>query len=1478
MMATQKAENSVEFLPLAYLTTLNVLQTSNPLEFSEEILLQLSTDKPVSIISIIGPPGSGKSLVLRYLVKYLMSLEQEISNWMDWDSPEKELVSIKWKGSLSRTVPAIWISSHPFSLKLDDENASISTAVFLVYAQTLEVNNWMVDQNLKNLMGLVILHSSCIIFNAAKTVDEKYLSGIKEFISSGFKHVNPKQAEQKIQSAVFLIRDWNFPTEFPYGVTGGTKFMKEEKLRPKPNHSRSSLDARKLIKSKVKSLSGCMLPFPGPKVHNSSFDGRLSHLNDQFGKSVQEFINRVFRLNGFPVLKDCNDQPMTFDNFRILLTHYVFSVNNGNGDSINKFTGEILEENDGVLTKFECKNLVRSAAGAYSQTLQAKYKERPYLLEAEIDKQNLKAKKAANAALKHEFYKLIYPPNDSEDDELVLPPVLLTMLKRKISEIYKIFLGENLNSRQNFIAEYILKICKQYEDTMSKIYDKATEKTTKYFLDDLQDEIENLKDEFMMEAWGTKKSPEMMDENEENEISHLLIQLQVSQTNIKLKLEKNFEWIKSTDSRNLHENTTTESPTFETASSNSISSSLSFQDAEDLFKEDEDDVKGNVFDGQLQEQRMSIPGKNYDDTENLEAVNWPILKMDNNVSPVLEQVVLDCPSKSNVAMYSTQYGGSSFSSSNCKDSVTETLINQSLNIASGFTEAQIEENLSDKVKIEIKSYMDKLSAKLLNRYASEEELEDLHKQAVQELLKKPEHVEPKCNSTLKVPIQQLLDIQFLELKASNNQRRLAAIRDSKALLTACQNEYTEIMRQKREMQVCLNEAHKTALNEVLETFKRKSPIRSHKSLFIAELSSLTDRLEQMQKLLISCEVEQQTSKIFESSLKNALVIYNEEMDKQCSGAEPFSNEKLKKQHDFIKHSVVKRTFHNLQVTRDQTAKIEETFNMAFRKFEEINQMRSCEDIAIGIDLGTTFCCVSAFINGQIRIIPNSVGNLTTPSYVQFQPNGGVVVGEEAKSSAYEKPETTVYDAKRIIGEKFDDQHLQKDLVFWPFSVVDNGKGTPCISVDGNLYYPEEISGILLSHLKVDAEKYLKREVTKAVITVPAYFKEGQRQATIDAGRMAGLNVLAILNEPVAAAMAFKLQDKCVDHDEEKFALIFDLGGGTFDVAILRIKNRQIEVIALGGDTHLGGTDFDRNLMKYCADEFKNKHNINIFDNQSSNTMQLRDAARRQLNRLLAECERQKICLTQSPQVHILLQNFCDDRELEVPIKREQFEEINKDLFSSILKSVENVLNQAQLDKSKVDEIILVGGSTRIPKISQMLREFFEFKSLNKKINPTEVVAYGAGLHAAVLNGQIKRGSDLHTRIQDITPLSIGIEVHGGNFSIVIPKGTKIPVKLHDRYRTTLNNQTSVQITILQGESTIATENSKLGDFFVKGIPSKNAGEENIDVEMTINSQGILHVTARSESSGALNTRAISVIEVKNRLAEKFVIETGKTVR
>jgi L1 cell adhesion molecule like protein len=514
---------------------------------------------------------------------------------------------------------------------------------------------------------------------------------------------------------------------------------------------------------------------------------------------------------------------------------------------------------------------------------------------------------------------------------------------------------------------------------------------------------------------------------------------------------------------------------------------------------------------------------------------------------------------------------------------------------------------------------------------------------------------------------------------------------------------------------------------------------------------------------------------------------------------------------------------------------------------------------IGIDLGTTYSCVGVFRNDQVEIIANDQGNRTTPSYVAFTETDRLI-GDAAKNQTAMNPTNTIFDAKRLIGRKFTDAHVQADMKLWPFKLVAKD-GKPVIEVEfkgeTRTFAPEEISAMVLQKMKETAERFIGENVAKAVITVPAYFNDSQRTATKDAGVIAGIEVLRIINEPTAAAIAYGMDKK---EESEKTVLIFDLGGGTFDVTLLNIDQGIFEVRSTAGDTHLGGEDFDNRLVKFFATEFKTRTGKDLTGNP------------RAMRRLRTACERAKRALSTATATSIEIDALYDGVDFNSKITRARFEDMCRDQFEDCLKPCQKVLDDAGCKVQEVDEVVLVGGSTRIPKVQQLVSKFFNNKEPNRSINPDEAIAYGACVQAHILSGG-KSDKTEGLLLLDVTPLSLGVETAGGVMTVLVPRNTTVPTQKTQTFSTSSDNQTSVEVQVYEGERPLVTQCNCLGKFRLTDIERAPRGAPRITVEYNIDTNGILVVSATDDKGG--QKQAITITNDKGRLSKDQIDEMLK---
>ncbi|ODM89708.1 Heat shock cognate 71 kDa protein [Orchesella cincta] len=1480
---------------------------NSSLKVNDENLKQILAKvgkRQISIISVVGQTRQHeRRLLLGSIIRSLEACEAAKSN-----SPEKPFLSDQLP-ELDRAVT--WIFHRPFILKDEDGH---QFALLLLDTQGSQ-QDLLKGREMASLIGLNLHLSSTTIISSSKQLPENLISRVGTFINHGLLPNREEMGDDEktpFQTLTFHIRDWNFPVDFPFGGTGGNKFL-DMKLQIKPAQNKESKQSRQLIRNCFQSVDCYLTPFPGQPAIMPGFTGAVEKLDGQFVSSMNEFLSSL--LNN---AKTPNGKGLTGQCLKIRLESYIQLFNSGvvptsltflsrSHTALSQSQSDVGLPDESNLDQTSPTNsaipgdsqLVKTALDAYNGIWKKHQKKDTF---SATETNLLKTHKLAE---KKAFDTLRNSEDNAEDYE--------KQLKLELAERFVAIQKECTEKRQLMISKAASECLDEYKDGVMAAFpldngifdERQFVKVSSQLIARLNDDFEEKLGDGDDNAAAAESFQKRLKAEEakylaiNNEQKHCSKDFSKAELEVVLaEYEKKMRGLTNLDP--FMDNKTLKIWHEESHQSALKQLKLKWEKTpnyQDLVNQLEHSLN-ELFD-KIQTDHSKLQEKYSAETEEL--ISSLELSYSNELRQELNGM---CTNAELEALHSQRVTGFLHRfQQQCHYPRGNFLLICNLEILKEKLESVLANVLDEKTKSKkaqdegIKMAMEEAwtfyneemgdhihTHVFLEEDALDKANEDVVDQAFDmyfNLLKQksiPQHLAPGRNV-----LEQKFAAAYVSLKKQNVQNRTITISQTKNLVSDCLKDYQDSMNEG--MNTVRNIETLTSLHEEMmsqaisglqdKCAKKDDPqfLQPYINELEREILETFEEVEEIFELKLSKE-----SGATNAALNEARKFYNEEMKKHFENHDFIRPDRLETLHKDVSKEAIRKCCEAVTLLSEaQKLELKEALKQTFEKYKQENDMNLEVDPAIGIDLGTTYCCVAVYMKGKVRIIPNAIGKYTTPSYVAFSQDRAETVGEPAKNRAYENPENTVFDAKRIIGRKFNDPVLQGDIKLWPFSVVDDN-GVPKVLVNGKKLHPEEIAAKILRELKADAEKFMQCEVKKAVITVPAYFTDGQRQATIDAGQMAGLQVLTILSEPTAGALAYKKQH--TDDEKPRNVLIFDLGGGTFDVAVLKSSRGEIEILAVDGDTHLGGEDFDRNLMKYCAEQFKTQHDIDLLFGKESDIKQMRDQVRRRLKRLQGECERKKIELTSARRVTVTVDNMHGTTDLVVPVTRDTFEQLNATLFEKTIAVVESALVEAKMEKSEVDDIVLVGGSTRIPKIQRMLEDYFGGKALDCSINPDEAVAFGAALKAAYLNGKIAKESIDFTKIQDVTPMSLGVEIYGGGFSVIIPKSTKIPVKLKERYKTAHNNQTSVQITIYQGEDHIAVNNKHLGDFYLNGIPPNDAEVENIDVEMLINSQGILHVSAVCSSTG--DKSAISVTENKQRIGraaiKRYLEEAANDVR
>ncbi|CAL8136296.1 unnamed protein product [Orchesella dallaii] len=1490
---SQESETNLDERPLQLVETAETDNNENnspKLKINEESLqtvLQSSEGRQLSIIAVVGPPSSGKSFLLNAIKSALEAKEggRSISS-----STSNFLNGFKCNtvtDSKACTTTGIWIWSRAF---LPSEN---DTAVILLDTQGL--TNCEASSA---IFGLSFLSSSILIYNIeANSFDTSRFSPLSPYFKYGFgcleKDEELSEEEPPFQTLAFLFRDWSDVETYPYGREGGKSFLNEKLATLR---GRLKIETKEGLKC-FQQVTPYLIPEMG------GFPGSFQHINPEFLTHLEKFIETLLDDENLLPNKIFGVElnPTDFTNF---LKQYVNTYN----DLLHS-KKKMVEEDlilEATCTTFH-SNILNRCLEKYKEIYEKRRQKLTSPNSDDIQNIHESAVRQANFTFKRE--KKLADYEDSCKEQLHME--MSSLLEKKLKET-------NANRTQyvqacfeNAVVNFKEKISKQ-TNLNSEVSSELMENSIVEFLSNFS----NDDDENTLELAGSleKELEEILENFQEKPKPFPFRRSKPTEKRLQQKKDVDLEAAKQY-MEDLHSQLVQqyEKEMYDVITSTiptpTPSSLLAYHEhcLDKIIKTFSQVSEENPFAEETQTELENSIHQVYTTIEE-ELSNASMQQKKEQAEAFLNEEV-ETHSKS---LISNERRGSK---------TTEVLHNQMVwESMSRFNEkCPFPPGTSDRKELELqlrssldtnynskkkKSSIDTSAEKqmsvnqikeiCLQQY--EADMNTLRHGAqvleTQKLVKAHQNSERKVlsmyeklsKSSSDSPgengnaenFKEELEKEFAKMKIDNERELDLAKANAKISIHECLKEYQKLMKELADS--CTNaksiqQAHEKTKKVILLSFSKKWKSNCSKSfrqeqekILETEMDATYEELEDFFKMRLNTDVVS-----IESLKTEARKYYHAEMAKNIKPKIHTDPTQLQELHKRIGKEAIEMCKSKASLKSNQKKLLKSWLQESYQKYKDENDMllnyAEGTEPAIGIDLGTTYCCAAVFMNGKVEIVRNPQGHNTTPSYVNIKPSGEKIVGTTAKDNAHRNAENTVFDAKRMIGRRFDDPQLQNDINFWPFTIVQGAEG-PAIEVNKVEYPPEQIASFILIQLASDAEKFLGQPVRKAVITVPAYFNDGQRQATIDAGELAGLEVLTILNEPTAASIAYKLERF---HEDARNVLIFDLGGGTFDVAIVKTNTANIEILAVDGDTHLGGEDFDKAMMQYCAREFQNETNIDPFIGNHSEQQAVRQKAKQRLRRLQSNCEKGKKELSFAREAIISVDNFADGEDLSVEMTREKFEELVAGYLKKALVIVERAIEGAKIKREDIDDIVLVGGSTRMPKVQEMLSKFFNGKALNHTINPDEAVAYGAAVKAALMNGDQAKKMFNFSNIKDVTPMSLGLEAWvngvGGHFSPIIPKSSQIPVEVDQFYNTLIDNQNSVLMKVYQGENPLAKDNEFLGEFILNGIPPAPAGKECVQVSMCVGETGIVHVSAvckSDKSKGAVETLVVK--ENKGRLS------------
>ncbi|ODM94694.1 Heat shock 70 kDa protein cognate 4 [Orchesella cincta] len=1414
---------------------------------------QFAKNLPLCVLNIAGPKNLGKSFLLNAI---LQKLETRVKTGKKDSLCTRIPIRFPCKNDGNSQGIIIW--PQPFIINDNGEKL----AVLVTETNGLHDSGYDSNEALTSIYCLSFLISSNFIYNTSEEgiTEDAFMPWLPfaEFGQLLEETANSTGDEPKpFQTLSFVIRDWKNVTEDFHGPKDRMDFLLKRLKQSMSNVKLSRLanDFQTAITEYFSVAECCVLPPPGVAARSIDFDGSLSDLDPDFVNQLNKYVNNLL---SFKYLKPkcIGNTKINLGTFTHLLSAYVGILNSYN--DTGTMNGQLIKQITDQ-TLIECTT--DQAKEKYDKMLENGV----HLDDVDFQALHNKAKKKAFAFL----FKTLppTPPTDYNNHK--------TQLEIKITESYVEFSKQNKEQRNTEISKKINMILALYRQALEKtlVFKNKFDFYEESFIEETSAEI----------ILGLEPHLTASFSNETKDVLQHIRQILENETDIMLKTKlkachencrnaeeyilNKIEPILNRHQAYLEKHVAKTGPALNLLASvhemlvestlaefrkESLPGPIKFQQhVHGQLEERLEEIYNDIMNREEHKQRFNeekaikLAQFMLQDYEKMfsSAIEscTSERQMKDHHHAIAEHLISKLQTECPLSLESIQ--GSKFLQKFKSElkSLYKSMVNCHLQ------NLELSENYQTAINHALALYTSQMENVIELGWVTDEKLQTAHSKhswsCIQMMEVKGDDATAASHYT--TDLENCILEEFTKIKAKN--RKLYQIEsETQKMLDEMQNKFLDQMitfKNPEEM----NQAHSLHLQKCTSALKEKLGEQSSKTMYDVFLDKCKKFFQQMKSMnAVTFDVLSEKERLlFSKLLMEVRYTYHENMSKFVKGKNFHSSSAIDDIHKEVLNSIISTC--GYQITPEQRQEVFKMMEDSVTKYRieyAMSRSNQIETPAIGIDLGTTYCCVAVIQNEpKPKIIPSLEGTSTTASYVTFNSDGSFEAGQTAKTGAYLKPEYTVFDAKRLIGRRFQDSNVQNDMTFWPFVVSDHD-GTPMIDIYDTAIHPEHVLAALFANLKLQAEFYLRTSITKAVITVPVYFNDGQRAATKDAAEIAGFEVLTILNEPTAAAIAYK-----VEHfsDVPKNVLVYDLGGGTFDVAVLQTAAKSIRVLAVDGDTHLGGEDFDKALMEECVRLLKRKTGIDLLVNKDSNIKHERDIAKRALRRLQTSCEEAKCTLSNALQATINVDNIINSHDFNEKISRSRFEELNMEYFRKTVTIVQKALKAANVEKESLHDILLVGGSTRIPKIREMLAELFNKNLLRQSVQADAAVAYGAAVQAALLNGVNEETLLSLETINDVTPMALGISTNcatnAEGYFVIIHKNTPIPHSATKLYNISVKTENSMSFYIYQGDNAVASKNDLLGTLELTDINSYVSGKEKIEVEMEIDRMGILSIKA-----------------------------------